>query len=194
MLLIVILWFGVSVPLVFLGSWMGYRKPLPDFPVATSNIPRPIPLQQWHMKAPFTALIGGLLPFGAIFVELYFILSSLWTGRYYYVFGFLLLTFFILIGTCSEITLVFCYFQLCAEDYHWWWRSFIISGSCGFYVFGYSVYYYYSRLSVHSMVGSMLYFGYMAIISGCIFLFTGMSGYMSTLLFLRKIYGSIKVD
>ncbi len=49
--------------------------------------------------------------------------------QYYYVFGFLLLVFVILAVTCAEITIVLCYFQLCAEDYHWWWRSFMTSGT-----------------------------------------------------------------
>jgi hypothetical protein len=32
--------------------------------------------------------------------------------------------------TCAEITIVMVYFQLCYEDYHWWWRSFFVSGVC----------------------------------------------------------------
>ena len=65
------------------------------------------------------ALIGGILPFGAVFVELVFILTSLWLDKYYYFFGFLLLVFAILLVTCAEITIVLVYFQLCSEDYHW---------------------------------------------------------------------------
>ena len=90
-------------------------------------------------------MIGGILPFGACFVELYFIMASVWMDYYYYVFGFLLLVFVILIITCSEITLLFNYFQLCNEDYHWWWRSFCTAGSCAIYVFLYSFVYF----SVH---------------------------------------------
>ena len=120
MILVVFLWFGISVPLVFAGAWLGYRKPMIEFPVSTSNIPRPIPEQIWYMTTLVSCVVGGVLPFGAIFVELYFVLTSLWTDKYYYVFGFLLLAFVILIGTCAEITIVLCYFQLCAEDYNWY--------------------------------------------------------------------------
>ena len=35
--------------------------------------------------------------------------------------------------TCGEMAIVLCYFQLCNEDYHWWWRSFFNSGSCAAY-------------------------------------------------------------
>ena len=55
-------------------------------------------------------------------------------SQFYYVFGFLLLVFIILIITCAEITVVMCYFQLCAEDYHWWWRAFLTSGSSAGYM------------------------------------------------------------
>ena len=60
------------------------------------------------------------LPFGAVFIELFFILTSMWLHQFYYLFGFLCLVFVILIITCAEITIVLCYFQLCSEDYHWW--------------------------------------------------------------------------
>jgi transmembrane 9 superfamily protein 2/4 len=79
--------------------------------------------------------VGGVLPFAAVFVEMYFIFNSIWMGQYYYVFGFLLLVFMILLITCADIAMVFCYFQLCAEDYNWWWRSFLTSGSTAGYVF-----------------------------------------------------------
>ena len=39
------LWFGISVPLVFVGSYFGYRKPAPEDPVRTNKIPRQIPEQ-----------------------------------------------------------------------------------------------------------------------------------------------------
>ena len=72
------------------------------------------------MHPAFSVLIGGILPFGAVFIELFFILTSMWLHQFYYLFGFLCLVFVILIITCAEITIVLCYFQLCSEDYHWW--------------------------------------------------------------------------
>jgi hypothetical protein len=44
-------------------------------------------------------------------MQLFFILSSIWLHQFYYVFGFLLLVFVILVITCAEITMVMCYFQ-----------------------------------------------------------------------------------
>ena len=63
----------------------------------------------------FSIVVGGVLPFGAVFIELFFILSSIWLHQFYYVFGFLLLVLLILVITCAEISIVMCYFQLCAR-------------------------------------------------------------------------------
>jgi transmembrane 9 superfamily protein 2/4 len=112
MLALLALWFGISVPLVFLGAYFGYKRDAIEFPVVTSNIPRQIPTQPWYLNPYLTALVGGILPFGACFVELFFVMSSIWLDQYYYVFGFLLLVYIILAITCAEITIVMNYFQL----------------------------------------------------------------------------------
>jgi len=79
------------------------------------------------MNPVWSILIGGILPFGAVFIELFFILTSIWLHQFYSIFGFLFIVFVILIITCAEITIVLCYFQLCSEDYLWWWRSYLTS-------------------------------------------------------------------
>ena len=76
MLVLLILWFGISTPLVFLGSYYGYKQDAFEIPVKTSSIPRQIPDQPWFMEAPFALMISGILPFGACFVELYYIMAS----------------------------------------------------------------------------------------------------------------------
>ena len=68
-------------------------------------------------------LMAGILPFGACFIELFFIFSAIYENQFYYLFGFLFLVFIILVISCSQISIVMVYFQLCGEDYRWWWRS-----------------------------------------------------------------------
>ena len=137
-----VLWFGISTPIVFVGAYFGFKKPPYEYPVRTNKIPRQVPEQPWYMQTMFSVLVGGILPFGAIFIELFFILTSMWLHQFYYIFGFLFLVFCILGITCAEISIVMCYFQLCSEDYQWWWRSFLTSGSSAFYVFIYSAFYF----------------------------------------------------
>ena len=189
MLILVVLWFGISTPLVFLGSYFGYKQDAVEYPVSTSSIPRQIPDQPWFMGVPFTLAIGGILPFGSCFVELYYIMSSVWMDYYYYVFGFLFLVFMILIITCAEITVLFTYFQLCSEDYHWWWRSFCNGGSTAIYVFLYS-FVYFKQLEANSFATYVLYFGYMALTSSALFAMMGFIGLSTSLWFNKTIFSA----
>ena len=163
--------------------------------------------------------MGGVLPFGAAYVELFFILSSIWMeqvrflnwtwtdGRhiltssfrsshtqFYYVFGVCFVVCLILGITCGELSILFCYFQLCAEDHRWHWRAFLICGSTAFYVFGYSAVWFNLLEPSKLLITYLLYFGYMALISFGIFLVTGTIGFMSCFWFTNLIYSSIKVD
>ena len=156
------LWFGISVPLVFVGSYFGFRAAAGDPPVRTNKIPRVVPPQAWYMAPAATVLVGGVLPFGAVFIEQYFILSSIWLHEVYYIFGVLSLVYTILLVTCAEIAIVLCYFQLCGEDYRWWWRSFLTSGSSALYMFAYSVFYFHTKLEITKTVSTAVFFGYSA--------------------------------
>jgi transmembrane 9 superfamily protein 2/4 len=195
-LAVVAMWFCVSLPLVFLGALFGFRRETIKVPVAVAQIPRHIPSRPWHKKPYFTVPIAGILPFGAVFIELFFILTALWLNRYYYAFGFLLLVFIILSLTCAETTIVMTYYQLCAEDYNWWWRSFLTSGSGGGYLFLYAVYFCFIKTSppLKGVVSLMLYFSYMGLLSFIFFVMTGTIGFMATFAFVRYIYGSAKLD
>ncbi|KAL8189548.1 hypothetical protein R6Q57_029114 [Mikania cordata] len=194
MFALVFLWFGISVPLVFLGSYIGFKKPALEDPVKTNKIPRQIPEQAWYMSSAFSILIGGILPFGAVFIELFFILTSIWLQQFYYIFGFLFIVFVILIVTCAEITIVLCYFQLCSEDYLWWWRSYLTSGSSALYLFLYTIFYFFTKLNITKPVSGILYFGYMLIASYAFFVLTGTIGFYACFWFTRLIYSSVKID
>ncbi|XP_010942081.1 transmembrane 9 superfamily member 8 [Elaeis guineensis] len=194
MFALVLLWFGISVPLVFLGSYVGFKQPATEDPVKTNKIPRQIPEQAWYMNPIFSILTGGILPFGAVFIELFFILTSIWLQQFYYIFGFLFLVFLILIVTCAEITIVFCYFQLCSEDYLWWWRSYLTAGSSALYLFLYSIFYFVTKLEITKLVSAILYFGYMFIASYSFFVLTGTIGFYACFWFTRLIYSSVKID
>ncbi|KAH6818310.1 transmembrane nine 7 [Perilla frutescens var. frutescens] len=194
MFALVLLWFGISLPLVFLGSFLGFRTPALEDPVKTNKIPRPIPPQPWYIHPLFAMLFGGILPYGAVFVELFFILTSVWLNQFYYIFGFLFLVFIILMVTCAEITVVLCYFQLCNEDYRWWWRSYLTSGSSAIYLFLYAIFYFCTKLEITKLVSAILYFGYMFIIAYAFFILTGTIGFCVCFWFVRKIYSSVKID
>ncbi|KAE8731664.1 Transmembrane 9 superfamily member 9 [Hibiscus syriacus] len=175
-------------------GWLRWVQEASDFPVKINKIPRQIPEQVWYMSSIFSILIGGILPFGATFIELFFILTSIWLKQFYYIFGFLFLVFIILLVTCAEITIVLCYFQLCSEDYLWWWRSYPTSGSPALYLFLYAIFYFFTKLEITKLVSRLLYFGYMLIASYAFFVLTGTIGFYACFWFTRLIYSSVKMD
>jgi transmembrane 9 superfamily protein 2/4 len=194
MLLLTALWFCVSLPLVLLGAVVGYKRETIDPLLRVNIVPRTIPPQPWYLRNPHCILVPGILPFGAAFIESVFILSSVWQGRIYYVFGFLALVFVLLVLTCAEATIVMIYFQLLNEDYRWWWRSFLTSGSYGFWLFVYSAFYYMTALNIRAFWASVLYFGYMFMVSYFAFVLTGTIGFAASFIFVRRIYAAVRVD
>jgi transmembrane 9 superfamily protein 2/4 len=193
--ILMLLWFGISTPLVFLGSYFGKKEHNQiEVPVPVKQIHRVIPDQVWYTHPLFSILLGGILPFGAVCIELFFIMSALWLDQIYYVFGFLFIVLLILVITSAEITIVMCYFQLCSEDYRWWWRSFYTSGSAGLYLFAYAIWYFVSKLDMQHTSSIFVYFSYMAMISMAFSLFCGTVGFFSSLWFVKKIYAAIKID
>lgn len=94
------------------------RNALTGRPIAGRDDPR------WHPSVRYVIFanslrLGGLTSnrAGAAFIELYFVLSSLFASRAYYAFGFLALTAAVVALTTATVTILFTYFILCAEDY-----------------------------------------------------------------------------
>uniref|UniRef100_A0A9L0JBZ5 Transmembrane 9 superfamily member n=1 Tax=Equus asinus TaxID=9793 RepID=A0A9L0JBZ5_EQUAS len=191
---ILALWFCISVPLTFIGAYFGFKKNAIEHPVRTNQIPRQIPEQSFYTKPLPGIIMGGILPFGCIFIQLFFILNSIWSHQMYYMFGFLFLVFIILVITCSEATILLCYFHLCAEDYHWQWRSFLTSGFTAVYFLIYAIHYFFSKLQITGTASTILYFGYTMIMVLIFFLFTGTIGFFACFWFVTKIYSVVKVD
>eukprot|EP00927_Polykrikos_kofoidii_P007562 TRINITY_DN1310_c0_g2_i2.p1 TRINITY_DN1310_c0_g2~~TRINITY_DN1310_c0_g2_i2.p1 ORF type:complete len:635 (-),score=64.20 TRINITY_DN1310_c0_g2_i2:41-1921(-) len=191
---IIVLWFGVSLPLVLLGAREGFSSEAIELPVKVNQIPRDVPETPWYAKTRVVCAVSGILPFGAVFTELFFIMDSVWKHHFYYLFGFLFLVLAILLIMCIELSITIVYLKLTSEDPRWWWTSFFSCASSGLYVFLYSIAYYRNSLSIDRIVPTILYFGYMALASIMFALLTGSIGLLASFKFVRAIYGSIKVD
>jgi transmembrane 9 superfamily protein 2/4 len=194
MLALLCMWIGISLPLVFIGYFFGFRKQPYEHPVRVNQIVRMIPDQVWYLNPVIATAMAGILPFGAMFIELFFIFNAIWENQFYYLFGFLFVVFLILVISCSQISIVMTYFQLCNEDYLWWWRSFIVSGGSAFYIFIYSVFYFFTKLEITELIPALLYFGYSSLMAFTIWLLTGTIGFYAAYFFVSKIYGAIKID
>lgn len=143
---------------------------------------------------------------------MYFIFTSFWHYKYYYVYGFMLLVYLILVIVSICVTIVSTYFLLNSEDYRWQWVSFLSSASTAGYVFLYSIYYYFMKTKMSGFFQVCFYFGYVAmfciglgILCGtfvkqffCLnnlnYFFKGAIGFIGTSIFVKKIYQNVKID
>ena len=173
MLAVIAIWFLISVPLSVAGSWLGFKHAPISPPTRVNQIPRQIPPCTRSLRPLPSLLLTGILPFCAIFVELYFIMTSLWTSRIYYMFGFLFICYGLMVITCACTTILLVYFLLCAEDYRWQWRAFFGAGMTGAYVFLNALGFWATRISFGGVTGAVLYLGYSALISFLVFVLCG---------------------
>eukprot|EP00639_Heterosigma_akashiwo_P013900 CAMPEP_0206363132 /NCGR_PEP_ID=MMETSP0294-20121207/1405_1 /ASSEMBLY_ACC=CAM_ASM_000327 /TAXON_ID=39354 /ORGANISM="Heterosigma akashiwo, Strain CCMP2393" /LENGTH=521 /DNA_ID=CAMNT_0053808409 /DNA_START=198 /DNA_END=1761 /DNA_ORIENTATION=- len=116
------IWVFVSFPLAVSGTMFGrHWGGRADFPCRVNTFPRPIPLGKWYTKPWVFIPLTGILPFGSIFIEMYFVFTSFWNYKFYYVYGFMLLVYMILAVVTMCTAVVATYFVLNAENYHWQW-------------------------------------------------------------------------
>eukprot|EP00051_Salpingoeca_urceolata_P033279 m.20002 g.20002 ORF g.20002 m.20002 type:complete len:594 (-) comp6059_c0_seq1:73-1854(-) len=195
MVMVACMWLFVILPLTLVGSVLGRNiAGVHDVPCRVNPVPRPIPEKKWFMEPWVIVLLGGVLPFGSIFIEMYFIFTSFWAYKIYYVFGFMLLVFCILIVVTVCVTIVCTYFLLNSEDYRWQWTSFLAAGSTSLYVYAYSIYYYVFKTKMYGMFQTSFYFGYMGILAAALGIMCGTLGYAGTNMFVQKIYRNVKID
>lgn len=189
MLAIITIWFIVSIPLSCIGSLLGIRKVTPEAPCKVNQIPRQIPSQPWYLRTPVLSLIAGIFPFGAIAIEMYFIFTSIWFNRIYYMFGFLFFCVILMIFTCALVTLLMVYYSLCNEDYEWQWKAFCIGAGVGGWVWIHALF-----LAKTGGASLLLYLGYSTLMAGIVALVGGSIGVLSAWFLCRGIYSRLRVD
>ncbi|CAN0091255.1 unnamed protein product [Phaeothamnion confervicola] len=189
------IWLFVSLPLAVAGTLFGrHWGGKNSFPCRVNSIPRPIPAGPWYTHPLVVVPLTGILPFGSIFIEMYFIFTSFWNYKFYYVYGFMLLVYLILAVVVVCTTIVAVYFVLNAENHRWQWLAFAAAGSTAGYVFVYSVYYFFFRTQMFGFLQFAFYFGYMTLFCIMLFVLCGTLGVIGATVFVKAIYRNIKVD
>lgn len=194
LLALITLWFCINVPLVLGGSVLGIRMGGWKNPTKVNAIPRQIPPTVWYLRPITSAIMAGILPFGAAFLELFFVMNSLFGTKIYYAFGFLTLTFIVTALTTATVTVLYVYFALCAEDYRWQWRAFLTGGGSAFWVFLYGLFYWMTRLDLDGFSNRVLYLGYLSTLTLLDFLLFGTIGWGASYIAIRAMYKSVRVD
>lgn len=197
-----LLWIFISAPLCIVGTLVGRhgksdsgRQMGGDFPCRVNAIPRPIPESvPWYGKPTNLIPFAGLLSFGSIFIELYYVLTSLWNYKIYHVYGFLLGVTGIMTIVVSMTTIIVVYFCLNAENYLWQWIAIGSGGSTAGYVFLYGVYFYMFKTDMNGFLQTMYYFTYMGLIALNLGIVCGTIGHGAASKFVRTIFQNVKVD
>ncbi|XP_071854416.1 transmembrane 9 superfamily member 1-like [Apostichopus japonicus] len=193
-LLLMLVWILVGYPLTIIGGIIGKNTAGNfDAPCRTKNICREIPPVPWYRSATMHCIIGGFLPFSAISVEMYYIFTTLWGREHYTLYGILFVVYGILLSVTACISVALSYFQLSNEDYRWWWRSIFSAGSTGFFVFLYSIFYFFKRSSMSGTLQTVQFFGYTILVCYIFFLMLGTVSFFASLKFIRYIYTYVKL-
>ncbi|CAN4097995.1 unnamed protein product [Withania somnifera] len=195
-IVVFVIWAFISLPMTSLGTVVGRNwSGTPNNPCRVKSIPRPIPEKKWYLRPSVISLVGGLLPFASIFIEMYFIFASFWTYMvHYHVYGFMLLVFIVLIIVTVCVTILGTYFMLNAENYHWQWTSIFSAASTALYVYLYAIYYYLAKTNMSGLFQISFYFGYTLMFCLGVGILCGAVGYLSSNLFVRRIFRNIKCD
>jgi len=198
-LVLLFLWGLVSVPMCILGTvfgrhWTSYGDGANANPCRVKRIPSPIPRLAWYLRPIPLALAAGVLPFGSIFIEMYFVFTSFWNYKVYYVYGFMLIVLLILVVVQACSSVVATYALLNAENYHWQWTSLASGFATGLYLYLYSVYYFVSRTSMTGLFQVLFYFGAQLIFCTGIGLICAATGHLAANRFVRAICRTVKCD
>jgi len=188
----------ISVPLCVVGTLLGRHSSAgsaTSFPCRVNAIPRPIPQDvPWYGKPSGLIPLAGLLSFGSIFIELYYVMTSLWNYKFYHVYGFLFGVYAILSIVVSMTSIIVVYFCLNAENYLWQWTAFGSGASVSGYVYLYGIYYYIFKTKMHGLLQFCFFFGYIGLISVNMGLLCGTMGHFAASRFVRAIFQNVKVD
>jgi len=193
-LTIVFIWL-LSMILLFVGTTAARQSfQGANFPCVVNPKIHPLSNDRpFYMKPVIFCVTVGVLPFGSIFIEMYYVFNSFWNYKFYYVYGFMLVVFILLTLVTACCVIVSTYLLLNWEDSRWKWMAIFSGGSTAFYVFLYATFYYFSKTQMNGLFQTSFYFGYMFLFSLGIFFVTGAIGYLSSSIFVRRIY-DIKLD
>lgn len=189
-----VLWAVVNIPVTFVGAMFAFNQPAVEPVTKIGRLAREIPAQRYYHSTPFIYIIPPLIPIGCVSMEMFFIFRSLWLGRVYYAFGFLTLVLILWAINIILTSVVIVYFRLTYENHRWWWSSFLVPGCMGAHFFAFSLYYFFSELHIKGATGVLLYLFFCAFVSLMYGLVSGTIGFVSSLIFTRKIYSSIRID
>jgi transmembrane 9 superfamily protein 2/4 len=137
--------------------------------------------------------LAGIIPFSIIFLNWHELLGSVVKGELYLSIESTVYSSTLMLVVSAQITVVLVFLQLCAEDYLWWWQSFILGASSSLYMFIYGAFYYMQKSAIEGVVGGTIFLSHLFMACALVGLCTGTLSFISTYIIIRRIYSSVKV-
>ncbi|KAL4510178.1 hypothetical protein ABPG72_010371 [Tetrahymena utriculariae] len=195
--LVILIFLIIFVPLTLAGTITSRVKTSESLPNVGSSMPRlykPVPKKKMYQTAFIHFLIGGLLPFSSIYLELKQIFNSIWGHQTYHLYGIICIAFVLFLAVQACVSIGLTYYQLNAMDYNWWWKSFSYGGSTSIFIGLYVIFYYWKVSTMHGTLQFLMYFGYMILFCIVLFMMLGSVSFLASLKFVRYIYNNGKMD
>uniref|UniRef100_A0A803N257 Transmembrane 9 superfamily member n=1 Tax=Chenopodium quinoa TaxID=63459 RepID=A0A803N257_CHEQI len=181
----------VTAPLLALGGIVGCRYRCTKVVPSSKKYVREIPPLNWYRKIHIQMLLGGLLPFSAVLVELHLLYASMWSYKLFTLPSIMLISFSILVLLTAILSVGLTYIQLSVEDPEWWWRSVLRGGSTAMFMFVYCIYFY-ARSHMDAFMQLCFFLGYNACICYACFLMLGAIGFCASSIFIQHMYHGVK--
>ena len=147
---ILLYWFGIGAPLVWLGTHLAgkhggfYQYTLTDHDSAgaasavptntnanSANLPVTIPTMPRRIVMIMGYLAAGGMSFAVSFVEADLVTDGIFYHIYYDSFRYLAVIWILVLLTASLVTVSFVFYRLNYQGGCWWWTSFLLGGSYG---------------------------------------------------------------
>ena len=187
-------WYLLNATSCYVGAYRGYTQSAAPVPSPVNSIVRPIPVQPMHHNIYFVSLVCGLIQFVSMYAEFSYLLDSIFRANWYAMFGFLLLNLLTLIITIALLSILTTYMQLCYQNHHWWWRSFLIGASGGIYISLYCLFYMGTQMDLYSVGSDLSFIFYAVLFIGCYSTAAGAISVSASYSFVKSIYGNIRKD
>jgi len=186
------LWFFISIPLTVVGAYFGYRAAPIEVPCRVNRLPRQIPVVPWFKNRWLLAFLSGVPVLSVVVTEIRCTVVSMVFHNFYFLIGYIVVSFILMMITTILVSIVTTYMILVSEDYRWWFPSFCVGAGTALHTFilGVAIF-----APLYGSLSSILIdWAYLMIGSITIGIMLGSVSLVTSFLFVKKIFGSIKVD
>jgi len=195
--LLAVIWAVLCVPVSLVGTFFGRhlgKSALQNQQMPVNQVPRMIPTLPWYQQTWAVILWSGILPFSTLFVELFFIYSSVFHYKFYYIYGFAALVLLLFVLVSMTVSVVTTFFFLNSEYYKWHWTSFKMGLGVAFYTITYSLYYFMYRSSMTGALQLVQYLAFNVALAIALALVCTAAGFTASSMFVNRLYRGLKVD